>query len=189
MFDFFKGKAKRKEEQEKARQQRLQEVMNRLQVQDITIEKQKQELIKKIRAAQASGLSIQVEKGRKLLANCLTTEKRVKGMIMDLEYSIQYKELSELTRAFLVCMKDIGKDIRKDVALTDTKAEKEYEKAMHALEQQTQVLDSILETADVSMSERLNDQIFSSEIEEELDKLIGNSNDPISSIRRSIEQI
>lgn len=189
MFEFLKNRLKRKEEQEKARQQRFQDVMNRLQVQDITIEKQKQELIKKVKLAQADGLSIQVEKGKKLLANCIATEKRIKGMIMDLEYSIQYRELSELTRSFLTCMKDIGKDICKDVALTDTKAEKEYEKAMYALEEQTKVLDSILETADVSMSERLSDQTYSAEVEEEINKLLEDKSDIQTTLKRTLEQI
>lgn len=189
MFEFLKNRLKRKEEQEKARQQRFQDVMNRLQVQDITIEKQKQELIKKVKLAQADGLSIQVEKGKKLLANCIATEKRIKGMIMDLEYSIQYRELSELTRSFLTCMKDIGKDICKDVALTDTKAEKEYEKAMYALEEQTKVLDSILETADVSMSERLSDQTYSAEVEEEINKLLEDKSDIQTTLKRALEQI
>ena len=75
------------------------------------------------------------------------------------------------------------------MALTDTKAEKEYEKAMYALEEQTKVLDSILETADVSMSERLSDQTYSAEVEEEINKLLEDKSDIQTTLKRALEQI
>ena len=173
MFKFFKNKEKRKMELAKAREERFQAVMGRLQIQDVAIEKQKKELVDKVKAAQRNGLPSQVSTGRKLLANCLAMEKRVKGMIMNLEYSVQSRELSSLTKDFLVCLKEIGEDIRKEVALTDTKAEKEYEKAMYALEKQTEILDSALETNNIAMTERASEEVYSKEIEEEMDMLLG----------------
>ena len=189
MFNFFKNRQQKKEEQEKARQQRFQDLMNRLRIQDITIEKQKQELISRVKAAQANGLSVQANKGRQLLANCLAMEKRIKGMIMDLEFSVQSRDLAELTKSFLVCLKDIGEDIRKEVAQTDTKAEKEYEKAMYALERQTKILDSALQTTDISMSERFADAAYSKEIEEELDALVGKKQSTLSNTQREFDEI
>lgn len=190
MFDFLKGKKRKsKEEIEKERTERFNNVMTRLKVQEVETEKRKTELVKKIKYAQANGLTAQEQSGRKLLSNCIVMSKRIKGMRLNLEYSMQSREMASLTREFLSCLKDVGEDIRQEVAQTDAKAGKAYEKAMFALDTQAKILDETLETTEISMSEGVSDGYYSKDVNEEIDMLLGEEGGSVSSKRKVTDEI
>ncbi len=174
MFQLFKKKPKKSEAELNAeREAKYNNIMNRLRVQLLSMEKQKASAATKVVRAQQQGLSAQVETGKKMMRRCLAIEKRINGMIMNLEYAMQSREIAMISKGFLECMGEIGADISGVVDKTDAKkASKQYEKAMFKLEKQTNDIDTMLEMSDASLEHSLAGEQYSAAYDEEIDALI-----------------
>lgn len=174
MFAFFKKKPKKSEAELNAeREAKYNSLMNKLRVQLLSMEKQKTSAAAKVVRAQQQGLSAQVETGKKMMRRCLVMEKRINGMIMNLEYAMQSREIAMISKGFLECMAEIGADISGVVDKTDAKtASKQYEKAMFKLERQTTDIDTVLDMTEASFEHSAAGEQYSAAVDEEIDSLI-----------------
>ena len=171
--NLFKKSKKRTEQEALARELRFNEMINKLRGQDMIVERKKMEIVKNIQDAKEKGLMSEAETGKKILGQALATQKRVRGMIKNLEFALQSRELAELTKGFMDCLRDIGADIRDMVASTDVTAGRRYQKAMHDIEEQTKHLNKVLETNEIIMTEGDSESMYSNAIQEEVDYLLG----------------
>ena len=178
MFGQPKKPKKSPEELRREEDERIAATASRLQTQILKAQKQKAVLVAKMAEARRLGLTAQEATAKALLVKCMTVEKQVNGMLMNLELAVQAKEISGLTREFVDCMGIVSQSMLREASKTDIKkAEQQYLRALYATEQQSQQLDGMLQTGNFAMLGSTVGQGGTSEFDAEIDVLVRQAGD------------
>ena len=130
--------------------------------------------VAKLNEAKNLGLKVQEQQARGLLRNCLSQEKRVLGMQMQLELAVQSRDLSNLQQAFLTCVGNMADEIESNVTVKNVKKnKKKYIKSLFRVKEQNERMDEFLQEGDYAMAISTNSN-ESVEFDEEIDDMLEN---------------
>lgn len=149
-----------------------------------SLEKQTQGYIEKAKEAKLCGSTSQYNLAINGIKMALAYQKKAKEMLLNLELTIQMKDLSIITGEFLNGMVGLSKDMSKIIDKQDfQKVQKNFEKAMVKTEEQNIQMDTFLDTSQVSFDNITADP--NSIEDEEIRNLIDNQ---ASDRERSMDQ-
>ena len=154
------------------RKTRLKETMESLNKLVEKMERKKDEMQEKARAAMARGSQTSLNLAKVGLANALSTKKRAEEMLLQLDIMSSMRDITELTKGFLTVVQDTCGDIQAFSKNNNfNKVSKEMSKAFEAVNEQSEGLSQLMESSTMSM-DALNFN-FSVELQDEVDALIG----------------
>ena len=154
------------------RKTRLKETMESLNKLVEKMERKKDEMLEKARAAMARGSQTSLNLAKVGLANALSTKKRAEEMLLQLDIMSSMRDITELTKGFLTVVQDTCGDIQAFSKNNNfNKVSKEMNKAFEAVNEQSEGLSQLMESSTMSM-DALNFN-FSVELQDEVDALIG----------------
>lgn len=154
------------------RKMRLKETMESLNKLVEKMERKKDEMLEKARAAMARGSQTSLNLAKVGLANALSTKKRAEEMLLQLDIMSSMRDITELTKGFLTVVQDTCGDIQAFSKNNNfNKVSKEMNKAFEAVNEQSEGLSQLMESSTMSM-DALNFN-FSVELQDEVDALIG----------------
>jgi hypothetical protein len=169
----LKGKQKlSKEELAAQRENRMNNVADKLNLQIAQMTKKQDTLLAKLLDARKMGLKPQEDQARALLARCLSGKKRAEGMLMTLELARESRDLAELNYQFLDCIGELSDELSSSVKKTNAKkTEKKYTKALYKASEQTRQLDEMLDAGNYDATASMDFGSLS-EFDDEIDGLV-----------------
>lgn len=154
------------------RKTRLKETMESLSKLVEKMERKKDEMLEKARAAMARGSQTSLNLAKVGLANALSTKKRAEEMLLQLDIMSSMRDITELTKGFLTVVQDTCGDIQAfSKGNNFNRVGKEMSKAFEAVNEQSEGLAQLMEASTMSM-DAMNFN-FSADLQDEVDALIG----------------
>lgn len=136
-----------------------------------TLETQTKGYVEKAKEAKLSGSTSQYSLAINGLKMALAYQKKAKEMLLNFELTIQMKDLSVITGEFLNGMVGLSKDMSKIIDKQNfSKVQKNFEKAMYKTEEQNLMMDTFLDSSQMSFDNISADP--NTIAEEEINKLI-----------------
>ncbi len=154
------------------RKTKLKETMESLNKLIEKMDRKKDEMLEKARAAMARGSQTSLNLAKVGLANALSTRKRAEEMLLQLDIMSSMRDITELTKGFLSVVSETCGEIQAfSKGNNFNKVSKEMAKAFEAVNEQSDGIAELMESSSMSM-DALNFN-FSGELQDEVDALIG----------------
>ncbi len=168
----FGRKKMSKEEAEHLRNLRIGETADKLRVQLVNFERQKNSLVVKVVEARKKDLTNQEAQARSLLKRCMAAERRANGMLMTLELAVQSRDLASLNSQFLESIGSLSQDIDISAGKNNSKkVTKKYLRAMYKADKQNRALDDMLDAGDYASAISAEGESYA-EFDSEVDSLV-----------------
>lgn len=117
------------------------------------LEQQKSMFLEKAKEARRHGLEAQLDLALTGYRITLSQQKRAREMLLNFEITAQMKDMTMMTREFLGGMGALSKEMSKLAGSRDfVKVQKEFEKAMAAVETQSEQMDVFMDMSRDSFS-------------------------------------
>ena len=169
----FKKDKRTPEEKRKAQDEKINDIISRLNFRLNDLEKTEKFLVNKVVECKAKNLTAQAGQARAQLSKCLQTKKSLNSMIMTLELTLGERDIANINQDFLSILNDVSDEINVSAKNINTKkVENKLLKARYNANKKVKDMDKMLNNLDYATMMTNEQSQMQSEYDQEIDSLI-----------------